>query len=463
MSAFSEFSLLPELSQVLAELGYEKLTDIQAQSLPVTLKGKDLIGESQTGSGKTTAFALPILQKMKVNIPDTQALILCPTRELATQVGREIRTLGRKLNGLKVQIVFGGQDWREQAQALDQGAHIVVGTPGRVLDLGGRGRLDLSRIEVLVLDEADKMLEMGFAQEMEAILSNLPRGYQSLLFSATMPESILNISRKYQRNPAHIKVAITENPNQIEHFVYETEQSEKLSTLMRVLQQHPAQSTLIFCNQKATADLILLKLKEQGVAAAALHGDLEQRERDQAMALFQNGSLRILVATDIAARGLDVDHLELVINYDLPAQPETYIHRVGRTGRAGKSGQAVTFAKGFDAIQLLEIEKALQIKFQRPTLGFKNQHGLSNQNKSAAMQTISISGGRKHKLRPGDILGALTGETGGFKGSDIGKIEIGEMVSYVAISSSLAQKAIDKLRTGRIKGQKFQVKLIGSK
>jgi ATP-independent RNA helicase DbpA len=460
-SDFSDLSLLPELLSVLSELGYEKPTEIQARSLPLILAGEDVIGQSQTGSGKTTAFALPILQKIDLTHAQIQALILCPTRELVQQVGREVRTLGRRLDGLKVRWVVGGESVRTQAENLESGGHIIVGTPGRVLDLMQRGILDLAALRTLVLDEADKMLDMGFEAEMKDILDHLPGSYQSLFFSATLPEAILSLSQKYQKNPQHIQIRNQSSDQpQIEHVLYETEAQDKSSILMRVLQQHPAQAALVFCNQKATVDQLVEMMKAQDISCAALHGDLEQRDRSRVMALFQNGSCRILVATDIAARGLDVDHLDLVVNYDLPNQTETYVHRVGRTGRAGRKGVAITLAKGFDAIQIQEIEKAIGISFQRPVLGFKNQHGLSLSNRQAAMQTLSISGGRKDKIRPGDILGALTGAAGGFKAADIGKIEIQDSISFVAISSSLANAALQKLREGRIKGKKFQVKLV---
>lgn len=463
-SLFSSLPLKPELSLVLSELGYRQLTEIQAQSLPAILAGKDLIGQSQTGSGKTTAFALPILQNIQLDLAQVQALILCPTRELVQQVMREIRTLGRKLEGLQVRAVFGGEAVRQQAENLEGGAHVLVGTPGRVLDLMGREILDLRYMKTFVLDEADKMLDMGFEQEMKAVLENLPAKYQSLYFSATIPDRIRDLSRRYQKNPLHIQTQNTdEQKPQIEHVLYESEDSNRTSILMRILQQHPFQTALIFCNQKATADEIVGLMKEQDVSCAALHGDLEQRDRQRVMTLFQNGSCRILVATDIAARGLDVDHLDLVVNYDFPNLPETYIHRVGRTGRAGRNGVAVTLAKAFDAIRVLEIEKAAAIKFVKPTLGFKNQHGLQAASRKALMQTLSISGGRKDKLRPGDILGALTGEAGGLQAADIGKIEIQDNWSYVAITAPLAQKALQKLREGRIKGKKFQIKLVGDK
>ncbi|MGZ3770810.1 MAG: ATP-dependent RNA helicase DbpA [Bdellovibrio sp.] len=458
---FNSLLLRSELSTVLNELGYDKLTPIQTESIPVLLAGKDLIGQSKTGSGKTAAFALPILNKIKVKENILQALILCPTRELATQVVNEFRKLGRRHEGLKVLALVGGQPARMQAEALDNGVHIAVGTPGRVLDLLDRGRIDFQFIETLVLDEADKMLDMGFQDEIVALLQALPTKRQTAFFSATFPETIQSLSRKYQKNPVSVKIEEAENSvSSIKQLVYETDEKSKINTLIRVLQQHPSDSTLVFCNMKSTVNEIFETLQKQNVSCGCLHGDLDQRERDRVMALFRNGSYRILIATDVAARGLDIENLELVINFDLPAQPETYLHRIGRTGRAGKAGLAITFADPRDTLKILELETFAKSKMERPTLGFKNQYGLDKKLRSSSMQTLSISGGRKDKLRPGDILGALTGESGGLNASDIGKIEIQDKFSYVAVSAESAETAFKKLRDGRIKGQKFQIKIV---
>ncbi|MNK15819.1 ATP-dependent RNA helicase DbpA [compost metagenome] len=458
---FSSLPLSKELLTVVQELGFEKLTPIQEQSIPLLLDGKDLIGQSKTGSGKTAAFALPILNKLQMDSRNLQALILCPTRELATQVVGEMRKLGRRHPGLQILSLVGGLPSRPQAEALANGVHIAVGTPGRVLDLIDRNRMELENIGTVVLDEADKMLDMGFEDEIKAIMNALPKNRQTALFSATFPEAIQGLSKKYQKNP--VKVTIEEAPEAaplIEQVLYEANPDDKINVLMRVLQQHPSNSTIIFCNMKVTVNELIATIEEQNVSCAALHGDLEQRERDRVMTLFRNGSHRILVATDVAARGLDIENLELVINYDLPAQAETYVHRIGRTGRAGKKGTAVTLAHPRDAIKIQELEKVIGSKFERRQLGFKNQHGLSKNLREAAMQTISISGGRKDKLRPGDILGALTGAAGGLEASEIGKIEIQDRWSYVAISSRSVNTALERLRNGRIKGQKFQVKLV---
>ena len=302
MTNFSTLDFAPELLAVLSELGYSEMTPIQAQALPPLLAGSDIIGQSKTGSGKTAAFTLPILNKLDVENRQLQAMILCPTRELAAQVTSEIRKLGRKIEGLKVVALTGGQPEREQAEALSNGAHIAVGTPGRVLDHIDRARIELSNIQTLVLDEADKMLEMGFAEELKAIIKELPQKRQTALFSATFQDSILDLTRRYQKNPQHITIEEgNEATAQIQQVVYECSADEKANTLMRILQQHPANSTIIFCNTKIAVNELLEKISEQEVSCASLHGDLEQRERDRVMTLFRNGSYRILIATDVAA------------------------------------------------------------------------------------------------------------------------------------------------------------------
>lgn len=460
-SDFNSYPLSAEILTVLQELGFDKLTPIQSESLPVLLSGKDLIGQSKTGSGKTAAFALPILNKIKLRDQNLQALVLCPTRELAAQVVTEFRRLGRRHEGLKVIALVGGQPARLQAEALANGAHIAIGTPGRVLDLAERGRIDFADLETLVLDEADKMLDMGFKDEIEALLRAIPTSRQTVFFSATFPDVIQNLSKKYQKNPVTVKIEETENSiSTIKQIIYETETNDKVNTLIRVLQQHPSDSTLVFCNMKLTVNEIAETLEKQNVSCGCLHGDLDQRDRDRVMTMFRNGSYRILIATDVAARGLDIENLELVVNFDLPSQPETYVHRIGRTGRAGREGVAVTLADPRDTLKILEFETLTKSKMERPRLGFKNQFGLDKKLRTATMQTLSISGGRKDKLRPGDILGALTGDAGGLSAADVGKIEVQDKYSYVAISADVADEAFKRLRDGRIKGHKFQIKFV---
>lgn len=458
---FDSLGLTAELLQVIKDLNFTKPTPIQVQSIPALLSGKDLIGQSQTGSGKTVAFALPLLQKINLESKKIQAFVICPTRELGTQVLRDIRKLGRERKGLQVLSLVGGQPSHPQLAALRAGIHMAVGTPGRILDLFQRESVDLSSIQIVVLDEADKMFELGFEEDIKSILEKIPKARQTVLFSATFPVAIRKLSENYQRNPVRVTIAESQATTpQIQQFIYETSLAEKMHTLIRVLQQHPSQSIIIFCNQKITVAEIGTQLSQNNVSVTALHGDLEQRERDRAVALFRNGSHRILVATDVAARGLDIENIDLVVNFDLPLQTELYIHRIGRTGRAGRSGVAVTLATPREAVTIFEIENITGVQMQRPQLGFKNQYGLNEFFQSSAMQTISISGGRNDKLRPGDILGALTADPGGLQASEIGKIEISDRFAYVAVGRSQSQAAMEKLRNGKIKGKKFRVSLV---
>lgn len=461
-NSFASLPLINEILAVVQELGFSSLTPIQAQSIPLLLQGKDLVGRSQTGSGKTAAFIIPILQNLNLRQRTVQALILCPTRELSDQVAKETRKLGRKLGELQVVAMYGGVPARDQIKSMQSGPHIVVGTPGRVLDLVSRGIVNLNDVKTFVLDEADKMLEMGFSDEVLNIVQQLPKQRQTVLFSATFPDTLKAISRRYQKNPIEVKI---ENQDEvvssIEQILYEYDDSEsKVGLLMRVLQQHPALSTLVFCNQKTTVNDLVSDFTQQGVPCGALHGDLEQRDRDKVVSLFRNKSYRILIATDVAARGLDIEHLELVVNYDFPLQTETYIHRIGRTGRAGKLGTSVLLAKTTDTLKVLELESATKVQLQRPKLGFKHQHSISYTHSAAPMQTLSISGGKKDKLRAGDILGALTNSFVGLKADEVGKIEIRDHNSLVAINAHQAPQVLKKLREAKIKGRKFQVRII---
>ncbi|WP_413587139.1 ATP-dependent RNA helicase DbpA [Bdellovibrio sp. HCB274] len=460
-NAFSNLNLKPELLAVVQELGFQTMTPIQEQSIPALLTGKDLIGQSKTGSGKTAAFILPILNQLELNQKTVQAVIICPTRELATQVLTEVRRLGRKLVGLQTMSLTGGaQTGREQQQELEKGVQIVVGTPGRILDLASKGRLFLEDVKTVVLDEADKMFDMGFIVEIGNLMKELPTQRQTVLFSATFSEAVLDLSRRYQKNPARVTIQEAPESLLIEEVTYDSEESNKADNLMRVLQQHQAESCIVFCNTKNSVNDLMNRFLDLKASVTCLHGDLEQRDRERVMAMFKNGSAKILVATDVAARGLDIENLELVINYDFPLQPETYVHRIGRTGRAGKSGVAVTLISARDTLKLIEIEQITGRKFQKPALGFKNQFGLNWEWKQSPMQTLMISGGRKNKIRPGDILGALTGAAGGLKAADIGKIEMHDTYSYVAVRSDSANHALNSLRNGKIKAQKFQVKIL---
>jgi len=456
-----EFKALPlssDLLEVIQELGYTGLTPIQAQAIPALLTGKDLVGQSKTGSGKTAAFSLPILEKINLEKKCLQAVILCPTRELANQVAREIRKLGRKKAALQVLVVCGGLPIGPQIDALWKGVHIVVGTPGRMVDLIKKNRFPMDTVRCLVLDEADQMLDMGFEEDMSVIMEELPKDRQTVFFSATFPDSIQALSKKFQWQPIRIIIEDEkEAPLDIQQSYFTTEPDEKLQMLLRILRRSDPESALIFCRLKISVAEIGAILEKEFFSVAILTGDLEQRDRDSVMARFRNGSIRVLVATDVAARGLDIEDLAMVINYDLPHDAETYVHRVGRTGRAGKSGQAISLVSAEEMIRIGEIQILTQRPFDKGSLAPKNSQ---MRPRPAQMKTLWIGGGRKEKVRPGDLLGALTGEAGGFQKQVIGKIEIHDHCSYVAVNQDIAGTALQSLAKGRIKGQKFPVYLL---
>ncbi|MEK6578564.1 MAG: ATP-dependent RNA helicase DbpA [Bdellovibrionota bacterium] len=463
---FSSLSLMADLIAVTCELGYTHLTAIQAKSIPLLLQGKDIIGQSKTGSGKTAAFSLPILEKLDLRDKRVQALILCPTRELCTQVAREIRKLGRRHRGLQVLPLSGGHPIYPQLCALEKGVHIVVGTPGRVLDHLVRKSLDLRTLSTLVLDESDRMLDMGFQDEIEKILKASPITRQTVFFSATFPKSIEKMARTYQKDAIRITIQDENKQAQsdIRQLVFETEPTQKIKALLWLLQQNKPESAIVFCNLKATVSGLTSALSDAGVSASCIHGDLEQSDRDRVMATFRNKSKRVLVATDVAARGIDIENLDIVFNFDFPSKADVYVHRIGRTGRAGKRGLAISLASPREKAKIAAIEKYTGTKIETkaiPSIGQLDvEAAKSSLHPDAAMETLFISGGRKDKMRPGDILGALTGDAGRLKGSDIGKIEIHDRFSYVAISKSISQSALRNLQMGRIKGRKFRVELV---
>jgi ATP-independent RNA helicase DbpA len=459
---FSSLDISQDLLEVVKELGFESMTPIQAQSIPPLLQGKDLVGQSKTGSGKTAAFAIPILEKIRLDQKDVQALILCPTRELCAQVAREIRRLGRRHQGLQVLILVGGEPGRPQFEALRRGVHIVVGTPGRVLDHINRGNLNLGYVDTLVLDEADRMLDMGFEEEMQFIMDEVPGTRQTVFFSATYDQSIKNMSKKYQHSPVLVTVeSEPEAAPAIRQLYFYAEQEQKAELLLRILRHEKPASAIVFCNLKLTVASLAEELEQRSVSCVALHGDLEQRDRDRVLAMFRNRSKKVLVATDVAARGLDIEDLEMVINFDLPHQDETYVHRIGRTGRAGKKGMAVSLLTGNERMRLHEFETSLGMKveegsFERsPVLAEAGDRVVTNE-----MTTISISGGRKDKLRPGDILGALTNDEVGLTARDIGKIEVQDWLTYVAVSRIAADRQLSGRRDIRTKAKTFQLRFI---
>lgn len=461
--SFKSLGIESPLLKALEELGYETPTPIQQQTLEPLLAGRDVLGQSETGSGKTAAFALPILQRLDVGKGGVRALILCPTRELCAQVAREVRKLGRHLHGLSVVTTTGGEPFATQQTSLERGVNIVVGTPGRTLDHLRRETLDVSGVQTMVLDEADRMLDMGFEADMLKILAELPTERQSAFFSATMPDVMESMSARYQRDATRI-VVDADVPEGIQQSYVECGRNERLSALYWALSHHKHERAIVFCNFKASVDEVTRALHGDGVAVDNLHGDLDQYQRDQVLSRFRNESLRVLVATDVAGRGLDIDGLDLVVNYELPFQGEAYMHRIGRTGRKGKSGVAVSIVPDGDKGKLQEAEAMVSGRIERVT---RTRTSTSMQvlardfAGAPRMNTILISGGRKDKLRPGDILGALTGAAAGLSGDDIGKIEIHPRLSYVAVACAQSRKAATGLNKGRIKKKRYRATLIG--
>ncbi|CAJ1878877.1 ATP-dependent RNA helicase DbpA [Aeromonas veronii] len=456
-SEFSSLNLSPALQENLTSLGYLQMTPIQAQSLPLVLDGKDLIAKAKTGSGKTAAFGLGLLAKLNVNRLEVQALVLCPTRELADQVAQEIRRLARALPNVKLVTLCGGTPTAPQSATLSFGAHIAVGTPGRILKHLEQGTLELSGLKTLVLDEADRMLDMGFGEDINRVISHAPRDRQTLLFSATYPEGIAQMSRGVQRNPVEVSVEALHEESAIEQKLYEVPAGQRLDALTWLLSHYQPSSCVVFCNTKRACNDVADHLAAKGFSALALNGDLEQRERDQVLVRFANGSATILVATDVAARGLDIKELGAVINYELTYDPEVHVHRIGRTGRAGQQGLALSLYQPNEAQRVNLIEEYQQAPMP---LGELDSIGRDIKPIAPQMVTLSIDAGRKTKVRAGDILGALTGE-GGIAGADVGKIQISEQYSYVAVKRSVASAALKRLQEGKIKGRSYRARKLG--
>ncbi|PKQ80916.1 ATP-dependent RNA helicase DbpA [Aeromonas sobria] len=456
-SEFSSLNLSPALQENLINLGYLQMTPIQAQSLPLVLDGKDLIAKAKTGSGKTAAFGLGLLAQLNVHRLEVQALVLCPTRELADQVAQEIRRLARALPNVKLVTLCGGTQTAPQSATLGFGAHIAVGTPGRILKHLEQGTLELSGLKTLVLDEADRMLDMGFGEEINRVISYAPQQRQTLLFSATYPEGIAQMSRGVQRNPVEVSVESLHEGSAIEQKLYEVPFGERLDALTWLLSHYQPASCVVFCNTKRACNDVADHLAAKGFSALALNGDLEQRERDQVLVRFANGSATILVATDVAARGLDIKELGAVINYELTYDPEIHVHRIGRTGRAGQQGLALSLYQPNEAQRVNFIEEYQQAPMPQGDLALI---GRDIKPIAPQMVTLSIDAGRKTKVRAGDILGALTGE-GGIAGADVGKIQISEQYSYVAVKCSVASAALKRLQEGKIKGRTYRARKLG--
>ncbi|MDR5749193.1 MULTISPECIES: ATP-dependent RNA helicase DbpA [unclassified Caballeronia] len=456
-TAFTSLPLSPAMQANLQQLGYLTMTPIQAASLPAALGGHDLIAQAKTGSGKTAAFALPLLAKLDPRDFRLQALVLCPTRELADQVTQEIRRLARAEDNIKILTLCGGTPMRPQIASLEHGAHIAVGTPGRILDHLERGTLALDALRTLVLDEADRMLDMGFFDDIASVARQCPKERQTLLFSATYPEGIAKLSQQFLKKPKEIKLTEQHTNAKIKQRFYEVDDNERLHAVGLLLDHYRPVSTIAFCNTKQQCRDLLDVLRAQGFEALALHGELEQRERDQVLVQFANRSCSVLVATDVAARGLDIAQLEAVINVDVTPDPEIHVHRIGRTGRADEEGWALTLASMDEMGRVGSIEQALGKEVEWHPLA--ELTSATPGHLKPPMATLQILGGRKDKIRPGDVLGALTGEAG-FTGAQIGKINVADMVTYVAVERSIADEALRKLGAGKVKGKKVKVRRI---
>ena len=454
---FSALALSPATLTNLQQLGYLHMTPIQAASLPPALLGKDLIAQASTGSGKTAAFGLALLSNLNPRCFGVQALVLCPTRELADQVSEEIRRLARGTDNVKVVTLCGGVPLRGQAQSLSHGAHIVVGTPGRVMDHLERQHLVLDQLGTLVLDEADRMLDMGFFDDIATVARQCPKTRQTLLFSATYPEGIARLSQQFMKEPQQITVQAQHSDGKIEQRWYEVKNSERLHTVSMLLQHFRPESSIAFCNTKQQCRDLVAVLQAQGFSALALFGELEQRERDQVLVQFANRSCSVLVATDVAARGLDIADLAAVINVDVTPDAEVHIHRIGRTGRGDAEGLALNLASMDEMGSVGKIEVLQGRPSQWSQVSELTPTGSGPL--VPPMATVQIIGGRKEKIRAGDVLGALTGDMG-YVREQIGKINVNEFSTYVAVARAIAPQVVQRLNDGRVKGKSVKARLV---
>ena len=520
---FEDLDLNPQILRAIKEMGFEEATPIQAQSIPAVMSGRDVIGQAQTGTGKTASFGIPLLHKVDPKLKKTQALILCPTRELAIQVSNELHNLAKYTHGIKILPIYGGQEIGKQIRSLKGGVQIIVGTPGRVMDHLRRKTIRCDHIHTIILDEADEMLNMGFREDIEFVLSGVPEERQTVLFSATMPKPIMEITKKFQNNAKVIKVTKKELtvPN-IEQYYYDVKPKKKEEVLSRLLDIYSPRLSVVFCNTKKQVDLLVNALLGRGYFAAGLHGDMKQEQRDRVMQGFRTGKTEILVATDVAARGIDVDEVEAVFNYDLPQDDEYYVHRIGRTGRAGREGRAFSFVSGKEVYKLKEIQRYCKTKIYAqkvPSLNdvantkmenilddvervieqedldmminaieervnnseftamdmaaafLKICCGMTEDNKTTkendwefgdtgagedGMVRLFINIGKKQRVRPGDILGAIAGESG-MDGKLIGTIDMYDKYTFVEVPREYAREVLNAMKNVKIKGKTVAV------
>lgn len=449
---FSSLSLSKPMLDNLKNLKYHTMTDIQRESIPPILHGEDVLALAKTGSGKTAAFGIGLLENLNTKRYRVQALVLCPTRELATQVTDELRRLARFEHNLKLVTLTGGMPMYRQELSLKHQAHVAIGTPGRLLKLLHRGALVLDEVKTVVLDEADRMLEMGFIDQVSEILDHAPRKRQTLCFSATFPEEIKRFTKSIMNNPREISVESHHDESVISQTFYEVPAKDKAKAAIEILAKHNPDSTIIFCNTKDQCRRVRAELNKAGLHSLALHGDLDQKERTVALIRFANSSSKVLVATDVAARGIDIDDLAAVINYDLPFEPETYVHRIGRTGRAGREGIAVSLMVPGEEFRIEAINENMGTDFEPEAPDF--EYGANHPELEPPMVTLSINGGRKNKISAGDILGTLTSK-GGIQGSDVGKIDRLDFLTFVAVKRDVAEKALKIVQSTPVKGKRF--------
>lgn len=518
---FDELNINEKLLKAITDIGYEEATPIQAKSIPVILEGHDVVGQAQTGTGKTATFAIPLLQKINPKSKSVQAMVLCPTRELAIQVADEVRKLSKYLHGIKVLPIYGGQDIVKQIRSLKSGVQVVVGTPGRVMDHMRRKTVKFDNVSIVVLDEADEMLNMGFREDIETILATTPEERQTVLFSATMPKPIMDIAKTYQKDAQIIKVVRKQlTVENIEQYYYDVRRKNKDEVLSRLLDIYNPGLSIVFCNTKRQVDELTANLQGRGYFAEGLHGDLKQSQRDRVMAGFRSGRTEILVATDVAARGIDVDNVDAVFNYDLPQDDEYYVHRIGRTGRAGKAGLAFTFICGKEVYKLKDIQRYCKTKIlaqKIPSLddvantkmekifdgirrvieeedladvvsmveehvnaedytamdvaaallklalgqmgedsAEKAQEDFGDTGAEQGMVRLFVNIGKNQKARPGDIVGAIAGESG-MPGKLIGSIDMYDKYTFVEVPREYSSDVLSAMANTKIKGRSINI------
>ena len=555
VTKFEELQLDDRIIRAITEMGFEEASPIQAQAIPVVLEGRDMIGQAQTGTGKTAAFGLPLLQKVDPKVKKLQAIVLLPTRELAIQVAEELRRFAKFMHGIKVLPVYGGQDIVRQIRALKDGTQIVVGTPGRVMDHMRRKTVKMDHVHTVVLDEADEMLNMGFLEDMETILSQLPEERQTLMFSATMPQAIADIAKKFQKDPVTVRVIKKElTVPKVTQYYYEVKPKNKVEVMCRLLDMYSPKLSIVFCNTKRQVDELVQALQGRGYFAEGLHGDLKQVQRDRVMESFRNGRTDILIATDVAARGIDVGNVEAVFNYDIPQDDEYYVHRIGRTGRAGREGKAFSLVVGKEVYKLRDIQRYCKTKIipqaipslnditeikaekildqakevladmdlnrishiiekklleedytslelaaalLRMNMGEENEDIIfdnrparslddldSRRDRSdrgngrgrrdgkgrdgrggrsarknqddADMARLFINIGKEQKVKPGDILGAIAGESG-ISGRLVGSIDMYDKYTFVEVPQDCAEEVLECMKNARIKGKSIHM------